>query len=236
MIFGKLEVLSEFKKNGHKFFHCLCECGNYTDVEKSDVVRGHTKSCGCVVPRLKDLSGEIFGKIHVIRRAENKGHKAYWECYCECSPDKTLTIYDYSLRKQETKSCGCMKTERLSKENTYEEKDDYIIGYTENNYKFLIDKDDFERIKKHYWGHDGNGYLKNIHVGAMHRYILSLNGDSPIIVDHINHIRHDNRKCNLRTCTTKENSMNKEKVSNNTSGKIGYFLIGSLISGALLYQ
>jgi len=43
----------------------------------------------------------------------------------------------------------------------------------------------------------------------------------PKETDHINGIRNDNRWCNLRAVTGLENSLNKRKASNNTSGVMG---------------
>ena len=47
--YGKLLVLNrvENDKNGYIKFKCLCECGNETIVYKSNLINGHTKSCGC---------------------------------------------------------------------------------------------------------------------------------------------------------------------------------------------
>ena len=42
-------------------------------------------------------------------------------------------------------------------------------------------------------------------------------------IDHINHIRHDNRLVNLREATDLDNSRNKYRSLKNTSGVIGVF-------------
>lgn len=53
----------------------------------------------------------------------------------------------------------------------------------------------------------------------MHRVIL--NTPQGMDVDHINHNELDNRRCNLRNCTRKENSHNRKSHVNNTSGYKG---------------
>ncbi len=48
-VFGKLTVL-EFVGliKGKNFWKCRCECGNETVVQYSNLISGHTKSCGCL--------------------------------------------------------------------------------------------------------------------------------------------------------------------------------------------
>jgi len=51
---------------------------------------------------------------------------------------------------------------------------------------------------------------------------LYVNGEfPPDQIDHINHVRNDNRIKNLRTVSCKENQKNKLMHKNNTSGVIG---------------
>ena len=42
--FNKLYV-KEYIGNGK--YHCICDCGNECDVFATNLVRGHTTSCGC---------------------------------------------------------------------------------------------------------------------------------------------------------------------------------------------
>ena len=47
-------------------------------------------------------------------------------------------------------------------------------------------------------------------------------------IDHINRIKHDNRFCNLRSVSNKENSLNKILQSNSTTGYIGVSFVKRL--------
>ena len=50
-----------------------------------------------------------------------------------------------------------------------------------------------------------------------------MTGKWPVQMDHINHIYTDNRWCNLRSVTHKENAVNRSLYSNNTSGVNGVY-------------
>lgn len=69
---------------------------------------------------------------------------------------------------------------------------------------------------------DGKGYL---HVAVKRKFIrlhrlafFLVTGDVPKYVDHKNHVKHDNRWCNLRACTQSQNAGNSGIHSHNTSG------------------
>lgn len=61
-----------------------------------------------------DLTGQVFSRLKVIAFAGNRGKKQerYWECVCDCG--KTHVVQAYSLRKGNTKSCGCLALETRS--------------------------------------------------------------------------------------------------------------------------
>ena len=46
-------------------------------------------------------------------------------------------------------------------------------------------------------------------------------GKQPIVIDHINGDKSDNRLANLRSCSKSQNTMNAKMKSNNTSGHTG---------------
>lgn len=59
---------------------------------------------------LKDLTGQQFGRLKIIRRdTERKANCAYWICECVCN--KIKSIISFSLTSGLTKSCGCLQRE-----------------------------------------------------------------------------------------------------------------------------
>lgn len=54
---------------------------------------------------LKDISGNKFGSLLVIKRAENKGKAVMWLCKCDCG--ETVSIRGNHLRKGQTHCAKC---------------------------------------------------------------------------------------------------------------------------------
>ena len=63
--------------------------------------------------KVKDLTGQRFGRLTVIKRVENNRHgKAQWLCKCDCGNE--TTVIGSGLINGNTKSCGCYNRERVS--------------------------------------------------------------------------------------------------------------------------
>lgn len=61
-----------------------------------------------------DLTGQRFGRLTVVSRAENdKRGSARWLCMCDCG--KTCIVLASNLMKGHTKSCGCLNLESTVK-------------------------------------------------------------------------------------------------------------------------
>lgn len=122
-IYGYLVVLDEYKKVGNKtYWLCKCECGNEKFVRSDHLKSGKVVSCGCYNDKLcsklgktkvKDLTGQQFGKLTVIKRVgSNTNQQSIWECRCECGNYRNVIAR--SLISGNTTSCGCYKKEKLS--------------------------------------------------------------------------------------------------------------------------
>lgn len=61
------------------------------------------------MPKLIDLSGQRFGRLTVIGRAENRRGRTAWDCKCDCGKHVVVTAHE--LRSDKTKSCGCLKVD-----------------------------------------------------------------------------------------------------------------------------
>lgn len=59
--------------------------------------------------KLIDLTGQKFGRLTVIERAENKGKHTIWKCKCECG--NVVDVYSTHLIQGFSTSCGCIRTE-----------------------------------------------------------------------------------------------------------------------------
>jgi len=86
------------------------------------------------------------------------------------------------------------------------------------------DLEDFGYLSRFKWCLDGNGYAHgtvNGELKKMHQIIMG----KPL--DHINRNKLDNRKCNLRKCTKKQNMANSKLSKRNNSGYRGVILLAN---------
>lgn len=118
--FGRLTVIefSHNDKGGRTCWLCICDCGKETVVQGGNLKSGGTKSCGCLQKETRkirlDLTGQKFGRLKVIEFFHiNRGGKACWLCKCNCGNEKI--IQSDSLKRGNTKSCGCLQKETLKK-------------------------------------------------------------------------------------------------------------------------
>ena len=180
--------------------------------------------------RNNDLTGKKFGRLTVIKRDEDRiqpsgQHKARWLCKCDCGNPNLISVDGYNLKSGHTKSCGCFNSECASKRhkqyNTYDLSGEYGIGYTNKGEEFYFDLEDYDKIKDYCWRIDNKDhYVVTTFKGKIlcfHRIIMNIN-DSSLDVDHINHVKHNNRKSNLRIVKRNQNASNKTPSNNRVPG------------------
>lgn len=182
--------------------------------------------------KLKDETGNRYGKLTVIERHyyEGKNNGAKWMCECDCGNNHIVA--GGQLRNGTTTSCGCVykkNKEEMYKRIKEENKTTYNIlkncgmGITAKGDVFIFDIEDYNKIKEYNWRKTKNEYFvgtKRVNI-LLQRLIM--NEPYGLVVDHMNHNRWDNRKSNLRVCTYKENNQNKRKLDSNTSGVTGVY-------------
>ena len=178
-----------------------------------------------------NLIGRKVHKLTVIRRVENYisptgKQSSQWLCQCECG--NQTVVRGTTLNKNRVYSCGCYKIERLissiKKYNDYEIQEDYVIMYTNKNQMFLVDLDDFKKVRDICWHIDCEGYVAgtlNKKKVRLHCYLFGF--PSGMTVDHIGGklTRYDCRRSNLRVATYTQNNINKPITKRNSSGVVG---------------
>jgi hypothetical protein len=61
--------------------------------------------------RIKDITGQTFGKWTVIEYVEARGKRAFWLCVCSCGKERLVS--GVKLRRGDSRGCGCSEKESL---------------------------------------------------------------------------------------------------------------------------
>jgi len=217
--FGRLLALKPFGRNSDGvMWLCRCDCGNEKAIARGALTsKNGTRSCGCLVNH-EDLSGRYYGNLTVKEEyGRTSDGKYLWKCICNCG-NETIVRGNY-LKNGHTKTCGhCF-------ENTYEI--DYekrvVYSYTQNGILFCFDLDDYEYLKDYRWHNNPphNYICTTIGRKRVPMHIILTNPEHGELVDHINRIKTDNRRCNLRIVCRMGNSANIGLQNNNKSGAKG---------------
>lgn len=160
--------------------------------------------------RALDLTGQKFNRWTVLHRDEKSKGEIYWICKCDCGTVKP--VKGSYLKKNRSKSCGCLQKEVVSKSNRYELIDnEYYKVYDAQERYFFIDKEDYNLVKLRYWS-VMRGYVVegNYEDGKsrrfIHRYITDAKEDD--IVDHRDGNPINNRRYNIRKTNQTVNRWN----------------------------
>ena len=101
--------------------------------------------------------------------------------------------------------------------NNFKIDNDVLIVFNrKDNREMIADATDYDIVSKHTWCIASHGYALTSITGAdgkqkkLYAHRLLMNPPADMEVDHINSIKHDNRKANLRIVTSQVNSHNRK--------------------------
>ena len=181
--------------------------------------------------KLRDVTGQKFGKLTVVERVVSNTKETKWKCVCDCG---NIVIRGLShLTRPGNHSCGCLsKTEHPNfKGNAWCVKGDVAIGKDARGNEFYVDIADMDAVSRHRWSGQDKSLrraLGGIYFTArmsrtaptgnkmkmLQNFIWELhNGEIPdgYRVDHINTKPYDNRYSNLRLANKSVNAFNAEE-------------------------
>lgn len=163
----------------HAMWLCKCDCGKIRFVSSGDLKNGRAVSCGCKnrekarqlaynlgKKNFKDLTGQKFGKLTVIKQGPYYNNNIQWICKCECG--NLTTVRSNYLLSGHTKSCGCNRQWGNGHTSKGEEK--IISILKENNIKFEREKT-FSDMKKY-----GNPLRLDFYIPSK-KIALEFNGE-----------------------------------------------------------
>lgn len=117
--FGRLTVLKQdiVRRNRSICWICKCFCGKEKSVSGTNLIRGESKSCGCLAKELsgvrnsksKDITGLKFNKLTAIRFSRQVGYKYFWVFKCDCGVEKEMR--KAAVTNSRSLSCGCLMKE-----------------------------------------------------------------------------------------------------------------------------
>lgn len=137
--FGKLKVIKRVGSNKYKkaTWLCKCSCGNEIIVVGNSLTSGNTRSCG----KCNEIKvGDRFDRLIVIERVENNKYgNAMWLCKCDCGNENVIA--GTLLVSGHTKSCGCLRKERMTGKNNPKYKYNKTNEERENDRSTFEDKE-----------------------------------------------------------------------------------------------
>jgi len=99
--FNRLTVVkyAGFSKNTHRFYKCLCDCGEMLIVDGGNLRRNHTKSCGCYRREYSAQQGRAKAKHnHCSNGKDSRTYKSWESMNSRCANPNGKYYYRYGGR------------------------------------------------------------------------------------------------------------------------------------------
>lgn len=163
---------------------------------------------------MKTLIGEKFGRLTVEEKAERPKHikskRAYWKCKCDCGNEIIATTTD--LKTGHTKSCGCLRAEKISKMSRKHGKRNERIYDIWRNMRKRCNNPKCDRYKD--YGERGIEVCKEWNESFINFYKWSTNSgyNDKLTLDRIN-VDGNYEPSNCRWQTYKQQNNNKRNTT-----------------------
>ena len=142
---------------------------------------------------LVDICGQKFGRWTVLGRAQSASRSAYWSCVCECGQERS--VQGKSLRRGDSKSCGCLFRE-LTLQRVGIDSPGWREGRTKSSTGYILVQQPSHPASQQ------NGYVAEhrlVMETLLARYLLPEE-----TVHHINGFRDDHRPENLELWASRQ--------------------------------
>lgn len=169
---------------------------------------------------MNNHSGEVYGLWTITDKDPVRVNKTtLYECQCS-------KCHNYSLLKlsniKRSKSRNC---KNCTPDYHFIVSNGQAVGTLPDSSTFIIDEEDIPRVIQHRWFFNSNsGYISTSNSGTnmkLHRFILNLQSTDDIVVDHINRVKTDCRKANIRIASVAQNTLNKTLRRDSKTGYMG---------------
>lgn len=119
--FGRLTAQHPVRSEPGKgtIWFCTCECGGSKEVPTGRLIRGTTRSCGCIKAEKqlnKNIVGKRYGRLVAVRHEyDGDNGRDYWLFQCECGNTKIMPAAN--VKWGNVRSCGCLADEHIENLN-----------------------------------------------------------------------------------------------------------------------
>mgnify|MGYP002625683343 CR=1 FL=1 len=178
---------------------------------------------------------DVYGLWRVVEKtSRHYGSKPLYKCLCLKCGNVSYLVASNIIRSRGRNCKNCTPNYHFR-----------VVGGVANGIlpdgsHFQISSADMEAVSKYRWYMSTDtGYISTTqfenHQTALHRFILGLRHEDGYVVDHINRIKTDCRRENLRIVTVAQNTLNKSLRHNSLTGFKGVSSCSKSIYKAIIY-